>query len=114
MGYREPRGVRRYGLSLTLAGMFLTSWVGQLLVQIPEYRAEQSEHGQAFDWGGFWVTFWRATLENWQSEFLQLLSFVVLTAYLVHVGSSESKDGQDRIEAKVDRILADLEQGRRP
>jgi hypothetical protein len=28
--------------------------------------------------------FWQATLENWQSEFLQLASFVILSAYLVY------------------------------
>ena len=38
------------------------------------------------------------TAENWQSEFLQLLTFVVATAYLIHKGSHESKDGQQKVE----------------
>jgi hypothetical protein len=32
-----------------------------------------------------------ATFENWESEFLQMGMYVVLTAYLVQKGSSESK-----------------------
>jgi hypothetical protein len=41
---------------------------------------------------------------NWQSEFLQLLSMVVLTAWLIHTGSAESRDSTDRMEAKIDEI----------
>jgi hypothetical protein len=44
-------------------------------------------------------------LENWQSEFLQLLWQVAGLALLLHVGSPQSKEGDDRIEAKVDAIL---------
>jgi len=44
------------------------------------------------------------TFENWQSEFLQLLSMVVLTAWLIHKGSAESRDSTDRMEAKIDEI----------
>lgn len=43
-------------------------------------------------------------MENWQSEFLQLFTFVVLTTYLVHRNSHESKDSSERMEAKIDRI----------
>jgi hypothetical protein len=54
----------------------------------------------------FWVTFWQSTLENWQSEFLQLTAFTVAAAYLVFKGSSESPDGEERLEAKLDALLA--------
>jgi hypothetical protein len=45
------------------------------------------------------------TLENWQSEFLQLLWQVGGLALLLHVGSPQSKEGDDRMEAKIDAIL---------
>jgi hypothetical protein len=45
---------------------------------------------------------------DWQSEFLQLLTFVTLTSFLVHRGSPESKDGDDRLERKVDEIRRQL------
>src|SRR5215211_2626296 len=96
---------RNYSLSIVLAGLFLVSWLAQLLVQLPEYAREQADHGQPFDTAGFLLTFWRSTLENWQSEFLQLLTFVVLTAVFIHRDSAESKDGDERLEAKVDQLL---------
>jgi hypothetical protein len=54
--------------------------------------------------------FLRATLENRQSEFLQLLTFVVLTTYLVYKNSAESRDGQDEIKQAVDRIEEQLKE----
>ena len=49
---------------------------------------------------------------------MQLLTFVVLTAYLYHRGSHESKDADEAVDAKldaltekVDRLLADRERG---
>jgi hypothetical protein len=52
----------------------------------------------------FFHEFSEATLENWQSEFLQLFSFVVLAALLLHHGSAESRDSNDRMEAALTRI----------
>ena len=51
----------------------------------------------------------RDTLENWQSEFLQLLWQVAGLAILLHVGSPQSKEGDDRMEAKLDAILLAVE-----
>jgi hypothetical protein len=48
----------------------------------------------------------RDTLENWQSEFLQLIWQVGGLALLLYVGSPQSKEGDDRVEAKIDAILA--------
>jgi hypothetical protein len=48
--------------------------------------------------------FAQATLENWQSEFLQLFSFTVMAAVLIHKGSAESRDSDDRISAALKRI----------
>ena len=54
-------------------------------------------------------TFWFQSLQNWQSEFLQLLTFVVLTSFLVHRGSHESKDSNDKMQAQLQRIEQRLE-----
>lgn len=54
--------------------------------------------------GDFTAELTQSTLENWQSEFLQLFSFVVLSALLIHRGSAESKDSADRMEAALKRI----------
>ena len=59
---------------------------------------------------------WRKLEENWQSEFLQVFVFIVLTTFLVHRKSHESPDTDydneaalRRLEAKVDRIRRELE-----
>jgi hypothetical protein len=57
----------------------------------------------------FLITVLRDTLENWQSEFLQLMWQVAGLAWLYHVGSPQSKEGNDRLEEKVDLILHALD-----
>ena len=87
--------------------LFLISWIAQLFVEWQVYADDQAEHGSsAVFWSAnFWETFWQSTLENWQSEFLQLATFAIAAAYLVFKGSSESPDSSERIEHKLDALL---------
>jgi hypothetical protein len=39
-----------------------------------------------------------------QSEFLQLLTFVVLTSFLIHRNSPESRDSDDEMQRSLDWI----------
>ena len=48
----------------------------------------------------------RDTLENWQSEFLQLIWQVAASRFCFTSGSPQSKEGDERKEEKLDRILA--------
>jgi hypothetical protein len=66
---------------------------------------EQQEHHQPVRTSEYVVQVTRDTLENWQSEFLQLLWQVGGLALLLYVGSPQSKEGDDRMEAKLDEIL---------
>ena len=98
---------RDYNLSLVLLLCFIFSWICQAWTGWREFEAQQAEHHQAtavFGDGGYIWTFASATFENWQSEFLQLLAMVVLTSFLIHRGSAESKDSNDRMEAKIDEL----------
>jgi hypothetical protein len=97
---------RDYNLSIVLLGLFLASWIGQGIFQWFEMANEAQAHGEASTLAEFIPAFFSATFENWQSEFLQLFTMVVLTAFLIHKGSHESKD-QDE---KVDQTLARIEQ----
>jgi nucleoside permease NupC len=101
---------KNFGLSIAFCILFLTTWVGQGLMEWQVYRSEQLAHGQQTDAQGFTFEFLQSTLENWQSEFLQLFSFVVLSALLIHRGSGESKDSDDRMEASLQRIEKRLEE----
>ena len=88
------RILRENGLSLVLGTMFLLFWFGQSLVGHAEYNAEQESHGEAGLAYGAYLTsphFWEASTENWESEFLQIAAFVILTAVLFQKGSAESK-----------------------
>ena len=86
--------IRDRGLTLLLLSMFAISLVGQLATGLAEYNAGQQEHGQPF------VTLrtylgtghpWEALFENWESEFLQMAVFVLLTTFLIQKGSPESR-----------------------
>jgi branched-subunit amino acid ABC-type transport system permease component len=101
---RKRRVWSTFGLSIAFCGLFLVSWAAQAVAEWGSYRSEQQEHGQPVTAQGFMVEFGQSTLENWQSEFLQLFSFVVFSAVLIHKGSAESKDSDDRMEETLKRI----------
>ncbi len=69
------------------------------------YVGEQQAHNQPVKVPDYAIQMMRDTLENWQSEFLQLLWQIGGLAILLYVGSPQSKEGDDRIEAKIDAIL---------
>jgi heme A synthase len=93
-----------FGLSLAFCILFLTSWVAHGAAEWQVFTDEQRNHNRAVTVGDFTAEFAQSTLENWQSEFLQLFSFVVMSALLIHRGSAESKDSDDRIEEALKRI----------
>lgn len=95
---------KEFGLSLSLLILFLVSWVGQAMTQWQAYTDEQGAHGEPTSLGDFLGHFGASTLENWQSEFLQLFTFVALAALYVHKGSAESKDGTEKMEASLRRL----------
>ncbi len=95
----------RYGFAWVTVGFFVVSLVGHWLFGWLAYVQEQSAHSQAVHFSGFFVEKMRDTLENWQSEFLQLIWQVAGLAILLHVGSPQSKEGDDRMETKLDAVL---------
>jgi hypothetical protein len=95
---------RNNGLSLVLAVLFLGLLWGQAVAGLHEYNEDQAAHGEpAIGMGEYLRSghFIEATAENWESEFLQMAAYVLLTIGLFQKGSSESKD-PDKQEA-VDR-----------
>jgi hypothetical protein len=98
---------KNYNLSIVLALLFLLSWVAQTWSGWVLFQAEQAQHGEQaaiLGQSGYIWSWAEATFENWQSEFLQLLTFVVLTAFLIHRGSHESKDTDEEMLAVLKRI----------
>jgi hypothetical protein len=108
-----------FGLSITLAVMFIVAWALQTWTGWTAFAADQAAHGEvatAFGDDGYVWDWAQATFENWQSEFLQIFVFIVLTTFLVHRKSHESPDTDydteaslRRIEAKVDALEAKVD-----
>ncbi len=101
----KPAFRRAYGFALVTGGLFLISWSGQFIAQMLVVRNENQQHGQPFVWGDFIAQFLASTFENWQSEFLQLIWQAAGLALLLFWGSSQSKESDERIEAKIDALL---------
>ncbi len=86
--------IRDRALTLALMAMFLLFLGGQLLTGFAEYNSEQTQHGHtAVALTNYLATghLWEAIFENWESEFLQMAVFVLLTTFLIQKGSPESR-----------------------
>ena len=95
---------KNFGLSLGFCALFFITWLAHGIAQWQHYTDEQRAHNEPVEVGDFVSDFSTSTLENWQSEFLQLFSFTIMAAVFIHKGSAESKDSADRMEAALKRI----------
>lgn len=102
---KRPKFFTAYSFGIVTGGLFLLSWIGQLVFQMIETSNEAASHGEQLDLAQFWPAFFSSTFENWQSEFLQLVWQAAGLALFFFWGSSQSKEGNERIEAKIDRLL---------
>ena len=73
------------------------------------YAQEEAEHNQPLELNGYFNQTMRDTMENWQSEFLQLMWQVGGLSFLLYVGSPQSKESEQRLEKKLDAILQKIE-----
>ena len=90
-------------LSIVMFAMFLACLAGHSYAGWKVYNDEQQQHGEApVTYGEFLRTseFGETVFENWESEFLQMGFYVILTVFLYQRGSSESKkhDGTDEVD----------------
>jgi hypothetical protein len=89
------RFVRDHSLSLATLGAFLLIWLGgQAWAGHRAYNDEQVAHGERPVSMAQYLRraeFGEATFENWESEFLQMGVYVLITARLVQIGSAESR-----------------------
>ena len=66
-------------------------------------------HNAPIQTGDYFNQTFRDTMENWQSEFLQLIWQVAGLSLLWYVGSPQSKEGEDRMEEKIDYLLRKID-----
>ncbi|MFF1829051.1 DUF6766 family protein [Paenarthrobacter sp. NPDC058040] len=85
---------KEHGLLLANMGLFVAFLGGMIISGAANYSEEQQTHGgQPVGILEYLTTgsFVEAVFENWESEFLQMAMYVVLTIFLFQKGSSESK-----------------------
>jgi hypothetical protein len=102
--------LRDNGLSIVLLALFLASLVGHSVAGYHHYNEEQRSHGNpTVSYGQYLTTgqFGGTVFENWESEFLQMGMYLLLTMFLFQRGSAESKDPDEEEDTQ-----AELEQHR--
>ena len=104
--------IKDRALTLVLMGMFVLFLAGQFVTGFHEYNESQVAHHRspvtmsAYAATGHW---WESVFENWESEFLQMAVFVLLTTVLVQKGSPESRRPHAREAVDADpRDFANL------
>jgi hypothetical protein len=88
------RALKENSLSLTFGLLFLAALVGQAFAGLAQLNALQKAEGLAELTMGDYLTssdFVVDVAENWQSEYLQFLLYVLFTVWLLQRGSPESK-----------------------
>lgn len=88
-------GLRRNSLGIFFGALFLLTVSGQAVAGWHAFNEEQV--GEQLGTIGFWdyllsTDFAVAVSENWQSEFLQFLLYLLATVWLLQRGSPESKE----------------------
>jgi hypothetical protein len=107
---RMRRFLRENGLSVAAFGLFVICLAGQAVTGLHEYNEDQREHRQPTVGAAEYLRsghFIEVTFENWESEFLQMAAFVVLTVMLRQKGSPESKElvGEEEVDEDPRDVL---------
>ena len=98
------RWLREQGFSLFFLALFLGSLVGQAIAGHGAYNDDEvdlsrltGDEPDTISFGRYLTSshFWQAVTENWQSEYLQFTTFLIITIWLVQKGSVETKKPGD-------------------
>lgn len=103
------RFFRNNGLSIVMLGAFVLCQGGLTVVGLAKYNDDRLQHSKAeVDYLTYIQSgdFIEITMENWESEFLQMFAYIMLTVFLFQKGSAESKDPDGDDPVDVDPQLA--------
>ncbi|MGD9535218.1 MAG: DUF6766 family protein [Candidatus Nitrosocosmicus sp.] len=99
------REFKKRGYLYVTISFFAVSWLIHGITAYNQYTEEQKEHDQSIIMNSFWNEFIRQTMENWQSEFLQLSWQVGGLMILYAVASPEDRIGDQRKEKILEKLL---------
>jgi hypothetical protein len=97
--------LRENSLTIVLVVATVATLLGMSLTGLSVHNSDLIQHGQpAISFTAYLTSgdFLSALFENWESEFLQMSAYVVLTAFLFQRGSAESKDPDSPSEQDED------------
>ena len=97
--------MKRYSFAWVTGALFLVTLIAHWIFGWYAFVGEATEHGQSPEVSAYLIEMGRDTMENWQSEFLQLVWQVAGLAFLYYAGSPASRGDDERIEAKLDMLL---------
>jgi hypothetical protein len=100
---------RNNGLSLALFAAFALCQIGLTVVGLAQFNDDRLQHHKpAANYVEYIQSsdFIEITMENWESEFLQMFAYIMLTVFLFQKGSSESKDPDSDDPVNADPRLA--------
>ena len=100
--------LKRHGFFWVMLALFVGSLAAHWVTAWVIFVDEETEHGKPIVFSTYFVEVLRQTMENWQSEMLQLILQISLISYFWFVGSPSSKSEEDRLEAKVDWLMEQL------
>ena len=109
LSQRFGMGRMKHGFLWVTLGFLAVSMSAHWIFAWFAYVSDQNMHGRPIVFNDYANVTLRDTFENWQSEFLQLIWQVAGLSLLWYVGSSQSKEEQDRQEEKIDFIIKKLE-----
>ena len=101
--------MKRYSFLWVTLAVFLVTLVAHWWLGWHAFVGEQQAHGEPPEVSAYLIEMGRDTMENWQSEFLQLAWQVAGLALLYHAGSPQSRGDDERMEAKLDALLKKVE-----
>ncbi|MEJ2902492.1 DUF6766 family protein [Pedobacter panaciterrae] len=102
--FKKPSYLYRNGLTIVFLFLFVITLCAQALTGWRQHNRDlKEEHAPQLNIGTYLKSghFISATFENFESEFLQMGMYVVLTIFLRQIGSAESKKLDEKEE--VDR-----------
>lgn len=108
------RWVYEHSLFLVCMAIFVLCLAGMAISGLQVYNEERLEHGSVVVPLAEYLRsghFFEATFENWESEFLQMGAYVVLTIFLFQKGSSESKPIDEPTEQDQDPRKVEIHAG---
>ena len=111
------RWLRDNGLTIALLALFGASIIGQWIAGWHVANEDARRHGDTLlSLPAYAISpeFLSAVFENWESEFLQMSAYVILTAILFQRGSAKSKDPDETDPRDHDLAQQALEPGAPP